>query len=128
VILVLLLVILGGVAIGIGAYNAGVSHGLTQAGHATQIVRVVGPGFGYFPFGLILFPLFFILIFGVARAAFWGRRWRGDPGHWESPGPGQGGPAGWRKDRRSMFDEWHRAQHDAAHGDHPDPGGDPVQA
>ena len=48
-IVVLLLVILGGIAIGVSAYNAGVNHGLVQAGHA-QVVRVVGHGFG-FPFG-----------------------------------------------------------------------------
>src|SRR5438552_3060064 len=40
-IVVLLLVILGGVAIGDGAYHAGVNDGLTQAGHASQVVRVV---------------------------------------------------------------------------------------
>ena len=76
-IFVALLLILGGVAIGVGAYNAGVSHGLTQAGHASQIVRVVGPPYGFFPFGFFLFPLFFFGILFLIRGAFWGRRWHG---------------------------------------------------
>jgi hypothetical protein len=98
---VLLLVILGGVAIGAGAYHAGVSHGLAQAGHATQVVRVVGPGFG-FPFGLFLFPLFFILIFALARGLFWSRR-GGGPSHWD---------ADRRRGRGEMFEDWHRRQHE----------------
>ena len=51
---VLLLVILGGIAIGVSAYNAGVTHGLAQAAGGGQVVRVVGPGYGFFPFGLFL--------------------------------------------------------------------------
>jgi hypothetical protein len=114
-IVVLLLVILGGVAIGIGAYNAGVNHGLAQTGHATQVVRVVGRGYG-FPFGLLLFPLFFFLIFVLLRGAFWGRRWREGPGHW--------GPGHWGKGGSGAFEEWHRNQHDQS-GDRPQ-GGEPT--
>ena len=77
--MVLLLVILAGVAIGVGAYHAGVAHGLAESGDRWT----GGPGgrarrvVGFFPFGIFLFPLFFFLIFGLLRAAFWGRRWRG---------------------------------------------------
>ena len=104
-IVALLVVILGGIAIGVGAYNAGVSHGLAQTGHAVEVVR--DPGWGFFPFGLFLFPLFFFLIFGIARAAFWGRRWSG-PGHegW--------GPKGRSSEGRAMFEDWHRRQHEGS--------------
>jgi hypothetical protein len=123
----LLVLILGGVAIGIGAYNAGVHHGLAQANGASQVVRVVGPGaYGFFPFGFFLFPLFFILVFVLFRAAFWGRRWGGpggpDHGHW---GPGFG-PEG----RRAALDEWHRQKHEqgtpSAPGSGSGAGGEPA--
>jgi hypothetical protein len=111
--LVLLLVILGGIAIGVGAYNAGLAEGLEQTGRATEVVRVIGPGFGWgFPFGLFLFPLFFIGIFLLVRGAFWRRRWDG-------PGYGHGSPGPW-KGGRAMFDEWHRRQHEEGSGDRPD--------
>jgi hypothetical protein len=119
----LLLVILIGVSIGVGAYHAGVNHGLTQAREGGQVIRVVGPGygFGFFPFGLFLFPLFFFLIFGLFRAAFWGRRWGG-------PGPGhEGWDSGhWSKGRGAMFEDWHRRQHQQEpeqSGQSPGPGG-----
>jgi hypothetical protein len=120
VIVVLLVVILGGVALGIGAYNAGVSHGLTEAGHATQVVRVVGPG-GFFPFGFFLFPLFFFLLLFLLRAAFWGRRWGGPGGgRWEAGRSSHG--------RGAMFEDWHRRQHGQGTGDHPGAGGEPSRA
>jgi hypothetical protein len=111
-IVVLLLVVLGGVAIGIGSYNAGVSHGLTQAATGAQVVRVVGPGFGFFPFGLLFFPLFFFLIFGLLRGAFFGRRWRGY-------GPGRSHSEHWEKGPGARFEEWHRRDHEQVAGDHP---------
>src|SRR5437870_1131708 len=82
-----LLVIAAGVLIGVGAYHAGVSHGLVQAGHS-QVVRVVSPGFGYggfFPFGFLLFPLFLFGFLFLMRALFWGRHWGGHrgPGGWD---------------------------------------------
>src|SRR5947207_15224131 len=95
-IVVLILAILGGVAIGVGAYHAAVTHGLAQAATGGQVVRVVGPGWGFFPFGTFLFPRFFFLIFGLLRVAFFRRRWHGY------------GPCGWDKhhdhaDRRPTF-------------------------
>jgi hypothetical protein len=117
----LLLVILGGIAIGVGAYNAGVSHGLSQAAHSDQVVRVIGPGFG-FPFGLFLFPLFFFAIFALVRGAFWRRRWEG--GH---PHP-HAGPGNWTRGGPAMFEDWHRRQHDQITGEHPGAGGEPAHA
>jgi hypothetical protein len=114
------LVLLAGIGIGVGVYNAGVhdgiSQGLQQSGENTQVVRVVdggyrhGYGYGFFPFGLFLFPLVVIGIILLTRAAFWGGRWggpwRGGYGRgWGGPGPwGQGGP--------ERYEEWHRRQHE----------------
>jgi hypothetical protein len=126
---VLLLVILAGVAIGIGAYHAGVNHGLTEAREGGQIIRVVGPGygFGFAPLGLFLFPLFFFLIFGLFRAAFWGRRWgRPGDGPWGGSNHGHGGAGQWAGGRQAMFDEWHKRQHEQGAGDHPGAGGEPA--
>ena len=93
-VLALVLVILAGVAIGVGAYHAGYNHGLEASGRVTQIVREVGPG--GFGFGFILFPLFFFLLFFVViRSIFWGRF--GGPGRW---GPGHGEHGEWREPRR----------------------------
>jgi hypothetical protein len=117
-IVVLALVILGGVALGIGAYNAGVAHGLAQGDHAVQVIREVRPGFG-FPFGLLLFPLFFFLVFEGIRGAMWGRRWGGGHGH--------GGPQPWMKEGAARFDDWHRRAHEQDAGDHPGAGGEPAQ-
>ena len=115
---VLLLVILGGIAIGVSAYNAGVTHGLAQAASGGQVVRVVGPGYGFFPFGLFLFPLFFFGIFALARLA-WGRGWGGH-GH----GPFSGGS--WGHEGPKRIEELHRRLHEQGAGDHPGAGGEPA--
>jgi hypothetical protein len=115
---VLLLVILGGIAIGVSAYNAGVTHGLAEAATDGQVVRVVGPGYGFFPFGLFLFPLFFFGIFALARFA-WGRGWSGH-GH----GPYARGS--WGHETPTRFEEWHRRQHEQGTGDHTPAGGEPA--
>ena len=106
--------------IGIGIYNAGVSQGIAQAAtlpEGTTVVAPVGYGYGwgqpgFFGFGFlwILFPIFFfLLLFGLARAAFGGgRRW-GGPG-W---GPGGGyGPNGWHEERERRMAEYHQRLHD----------------
>jgi hypothetical protein len=122
------LVLLAGIGIGVGVYNAGVhdgiSQGLQRAGENTEVVRVYDRGYrggyGFFPFGFILFPLVVIGIILLARAAFWGGRgggpWRGGPyGGWGGPGPwGQGGP-------RQRFEDWHRHQHEQQTDEHPRP-------
>jgi hypothetical protein len=125
-IVVLLLVIVGAIAIGVGAYNAGVHQGLEEAGRAGEVVRVIGPGYGYgyghgfFPFGLFLFPLFLIGIVFLVRGLFWRRHWDGpDHGHW-GPGSWKGGPP--------RFEEWHRRQHEEGEGAPPRSGGEPESA
>ena len=116
-----LLLVLAGVAIGVSAYHAGETHGLQQAGKAVEVVRVYGPGVGFFPFGLILFPLFFFGIIALARGAMWRRRWamHGGEGreHW-------GGPGSWKGHGSDRFEEWHRRQHEASQGE-PGPTGPP---
>ncbi len=117
-----LLAILAGVAIGVGAYHAGVNAGIDQAATADKIVRVVGPERAYFPFGFFLFPLFFIGFILLARGLWWRGRW-GGPGHHGGWGHGEwpkDGPAG-------RFEEWHRRQHDQSTGDHPGAGGEPAK-
>jgi hypothetical protein len=103
---VLLLVVVVATAVGIGAYNAGLSEGLEEAGRAGEVVRVVGPDRGFFPFGLFLFPLFFFGLFFLARAAFWGRGWHGH-GPW--------GPGG----RREAIEGWHRRLHEEGPAERP---------
>ncbi len=116
-----LLVILGAIIIAVGAYNAGVTHGLEHTGRAVEVVRV-GRGYGYFPFGLFLFPLFFIGLFLLIRGAFWSRRWGGGEAHEHGPGRWGHGPWGGPQ----TFEEWHRHQHEQA-GDHPGSGGEPTK-
>jgi len=104
----LVLLILLGVGIGVSAYNAGVTHGLAEATtEGGQVVRVIGPGYGYFPFGLFLFPLlFFFLIFGIGRRmAFGHHRGWGGPGH----------HGDWKEGRERFEErarEWHQKEHE----------------
>ena len=115
---VALLVILAGVAIGVGAYHAGYNHGLVNSGHVREVV--VGPGYGDgFPFGFLFFPLFFIGLFLLLRGAAWRRGWRGGP--WGHHGPGS--PEG-----QQRIEEWHNRLHEQATGDHPGSGGEPATA
>ena len=107
-----ILLILVAIAVGVGAYNVGLHQGLEESGRAGDVVRVVGPGFG-FPFGLILFPLFLFGIFALVRGAFWHRGW--GPGHHDGP---------W--DRRARLEDWHRRQHEEGSDDRPAPGGEPA--
>ena len=59
---------------------------------------VVERGHRGFPFGLLLIPLAFILLFGLLRGGF--------------RGPGGGGPWGPDGDRHSRWlDDWHARQH-----------------
>lgn len=112
-VLLALLLVGGAAAIGINAYNAGVTAGLVESGQVVVAPgQAVGPyvgGYGYGHggfgiFGFLGFLLFLFLFFGLIRAAFGGGRGRGG---W---GPGSGGP-GWggRYDRvRELHDELHR--------------------
>jgi hypothetical protein len=112
------------VLVGIGAYNAGVSAGLAEnievGGGNAELARFAGHGrgFGFFPVGLILFPLLFFGLFMLMGAAF-GRGARGG-----GPGPWGGGP--WRGDERQAFEDWHRRQHERPNepgGSRGEPGG-----
>jgi len=115
---VLLLVILGGIAIGLGAYHAGVNHGLTEASNARVVhVEERGPG----GFGFIFFPLFFIGLFLLLRGAHWRRHWHGGGPWGHGHGPGT-------HDREDRIEEWHRRLHEQASGDHPGAGGQPASA
>lgn len=110
-IVAVVLLLLAGVGIGVAAYNAGVDHGIDQqlieSGQGVEVVRVVGdrvgPGYGFFPFGFLFFPLFLFGIFALVRAATWRARWGG---------PGHRGPGGWQEHAGDRFDEWHRKQHE----------------
>lgn len=107
------LVLAAGAAIAMGAYNAGVAHGIAAGGRAIAAVPPNAPyapyaygwprpwGFGFFP----VFPLFFFMLFFIViRGLFW----RGPWGGWGPRGGGGVPPA---------FDEWHRR----AHAEHPAP-------
>lgn len=103
-IVAVVLLVLVGVGIGIGAYNVGFDHGveqqLAESGQGVDVVRVVGDRDreGFFPFGLLFFPLLLFGVFALVRAATW-RRW--------------GGPGGpWKEHAQGHFDEWHRRQHE----------------
>ena len=89
-----LLLTAAGVAIGIISYNAGYAHGVEASGRAVEVVRTVGPEWGFFPFGFFLFPLLFFAILAFARGqrGYWGHHYRWD-----------------RTEERGA--EWHRRQH-----------------
>jgi hypothetical protein len=112
-----LVAIAAGVIIGVGAYHAGYTHGVTNAAAAGgRVVRVVGPrfygpGFGFFPFGFLFFPLFLIGIFLLIRALAW-RRWDGGGPGWRHHHGYGGGPG----DRGAMYEDWHRRQHEQMAG------------
>ena len=113
--------ILVGIGIAVGAYHVGVNHGLAETGHAGTVVRPYygGPGWGFFPFGFLFFPLLIIGFFALARLLFWGGRW-GDHGH---PHPHAMG--GWQG--REAFEDWHRREHERGRPEEgPDPGERPT--
>src|SRR5580765_1584743 len=99
-----MLIIVGAAVIGIGAYNAGVAQGIVESGRMIAAPPTGTPyvyvwprpwGFGFFPFGPILFFLFF---FVVVRGLLWRGRWHG----------------GWRHRYDGIppaFEEWHRRAH-----------------
>jgi hypothetical protein len=100
-----ILLILGAVIVGAIGYQIGVSQAITVATPGATTVPAVYPyfwhPFGFFGFGFLglLFPLLFLfLIFGLVRAAWWGRG-------------GYGGGRWYGGDRRAMLEQWHREMH-----------------
>lgn len=89
--------------------NEVVSRTVGQDGSETIVVRE-GRG-GFFPFGLLLFPLVVLFWVAIIRAfAFRGPWGRGGP--WVQGGPPAIEPPGW-------FDEWHRRSHQPEVGEQP---------
>jgi len=126
-VLLILVIGLGAVALGVGAYQAGLAAGLAADG---AVVPPVGPhygygwhpfGFGFGIFGLVGLVLFVLLFAAIVRAAAWGGR--GPRGGWPAGwgGPGRwGGPrhhdhgAPWEGRVHDSFEDWHRHAHGAA--------------
>jgi hypothetical protein len=129
-VLLAVVIITGGVFLGIGAYNAGVTQGLIESGQISSPGPYIGgpyaglghgygygPGFGFFGFLATLFFIFIVI--ALVRAAFgWGRgygpgrgRW-GGPGGWDRAGHGP-----WDDRAREIHDEWHRAHGGSPSGD-----------
>lgn len=120
---ILLAVILigGAITIGVTSYNAGVTAGLVQSGHAVVVgdgytvapgAAYVGYGWGWGHgfgfFGFLGGLLFLFLLIGLLRAAFGGPR-RG----WGPGGPRHGwGGGDWRRD---AWEQRVKDTHDALH-------------
>jgi hypothetical protein len=127
--LLVVLIVLGAAALGIGAYQAGLAAGATQVvatGATPAVVPYYGHpfGFGFGFFGFLGTLLFIFLIFVLIRAvAFGGRRGWGGPGGW-SGGPGGPGGQGWRGSpwesrAHDVFEDWHRKAHSGEDGPSP---------
>ena len=94
--------LLGGLAIGIAAYNLGWSNGAAQVAAANGTLPPYAYGWGWHrPWGFG-FPIFFLLFFwlAIARSFFWWGPWRGRRHYWRD------------YDDRDRFEEWHRRAHD----------------
>ncbi|MBA2720005.1 MAG: hypothetical protein H0U52_12330 [Chloroflexi bacterium] len=124
--ILLVLVLVGGaIGIGVSAYNAGVSAGVSSGlVEAGQVVVTPGgypgapyvgygygwgSGHGFSFFGFIGGLFVLLLLFGLIRAAFGGSRRGWGPGGHGGWGPG---PGGWRSD---AWEERVRETHDALH-------------
>lgn len=145
----LALVLIGGaIGIGVTSYNAGVTAGLVQSGHAVVVAdgyQVApggpyvgyGPGWGGHGFGFFSFLgglLFLFLFFGLVRAAFGGHRGWGPGGPRGGWGPGgSGGPGGhdgprdWGSDwKRDAWEQRIKDTHDALHRESPATASEPT--
>jgi hypothetical protein len=126
-ILLAVVVIGGAIALGVTAYNAGVTAGLVQSGQVVVTpggypVAAGGPyvgygwGYGWGGHGLGFFGflgglLFLVLLIGLIRAAFGGPRRGWGPGGGDGPGRG-----GWGGDwRRDAWEQRVKETHDALH-------------
>ena len=142
-VLLVIFLTVGGVFLGVSAYNAGVTAGLAQnlAQGGSDVVVTPGyatapyvgwgygwgnPGFGFF--GFLFFLFFLFLIFGLIRAAFgWGRGW--GRGGWGPGGPGRydhrHGYDAWNDRVREVHDELHRSGGQGGQGGQTPPGDAP---
>jgi hypothetical protein len=91
--------------VGVGAYQLGVAQGVAGAGGATPAVAPVLYYHPFFGFGFLFPLLFFLFLFFLIRAAFWGGGWGRRYGGWGRYGYGE---------PRDRFEEWHRQQHGEA--------------
>ena len=124
----------GAAALGVTAYNAGLAAGLASGAEGATVVYPYagwgwhGGGSGFFGFLGFLFVLF--LLFGLFRAAAWGGRGWGGPGHWGGPGrsaaggPGRHGVEGWHE--HEGLRELHRRLHEQDSDDKPNTGHTPT--
>ena len=127
-VVLLLVIVVGAGALGVSAYNAGVTAGLAAGGEGSLAVAPVvypyagwgwhGGGFGFF--GFLGFLFFLFLLFGLIRAATWGgrRAWGGGPGRWGGPGwgsPGRHGSDRWHE--HEGLREIHRKLHETEAGE-----------
>src|SRR4051812_14832348 len=97
------LIMVGALAIGVGAYNAGWTHGVAESGRV-MAAAPAGPPYVYmwphpWGFGFPFFPmLFFLVFFFFVRGLLWRGRWHGGWGpRYDSVPP--------------AFEEWHRRAH-----------------
>jgi hypothetical protein len=124
-----LVVLLAG--LGVAVFEAGVAQGVADAGRVPAGAVVPygrwgygfhGFGFGFGLFGIVWFLLFVLLLIGLFRFAFGGRRRWGGPGGDARGGFGRGwyghaGPEGpdggaWGDERRRRLAELHRQLHE----------------
>ena len=142
---ILLVIVLGigATALGVTAYNAGVTAGLAQNVAESGGSVVVAPGYGVGPYvgwgygwgggfgflGFFAFLFFIFIVFGLIRAVFgMGRGW-GHRGYYGPGGPGRGwdyrhgnGYDAWNDRVREVHDELHKSGGQPPAGDAPKPG------
>ena len=116
----LVVVILAGVGIGVGAYRAGERNGVAQGieqvqvaqqnGQQVQVVHVVDESRGFFFPGFFLFPFFLIGGIVLIKGIFMGA------GRWGRGGPHGYGPGPWNEEGRRRFEERAREWHTHEHG------------
>ena len=97
------------VGVGIGAYQAGVTQGIIDAGRFPASATVPVAGYGWHGPGIfgLLFGLFFLfLLFGLLRAVF--SRGGGYRGGW-----GSGGYRGGWGEPDGRVADWHRRLHES---------------
>ena len=108
--------ILGGIGVGMAAYDAGVDDGLAQglveAGSDVEVVRVLDRDRHHGGFGFFLFPLFIIGTILLVKGLFWRR-------HGHHHDHRDGGPDGGSHGAPARFEEWHRRLHEQGQGSTP---------